>query len=94
MLKAFVEHGLFEEAKELFHKMTEDSNHIKGKHDYKVRLIPDIYTFNTMLDACIAEKRWDEFEYVYTMMLHHGFHFNGKRHLRMVVDASRAGKVS
>ncbi|EEF28597.1 pentatricopeptide repeat-containing protein, putative [Ricinus communis] len=93
MLKAYFEHGLFEDAKELFHKMTEDSNHIRGNHDYKVRVIPDIYTFNTMLDACISEKSWDDFEYVYRRMLHHGFHFNGKRHLRMILDASRAGKV-
>nr|TKR79651.1 hypothetical protein D5086_0000270190 [Populus alba] len=54
------------------------------RSDYKFRVIPDIYTFNTMLDASIAENRWDDFEYVYQKMLHHGFHFNANRHLRMV----------
>ncbi|KAF9667139.1 hypothetical protein SADUNF_Sadunf16G0302100 [Salix dunnii] len=92
MLKAYVEHGLFEEAHELFNKMLDDGNHISRRSDYKFRVIPDTYTFNTMLDASIAENRWDDFEYFYEKMLHHGFHFNSNRHLRMVLDASRAGK--
>ncbi|XP_034897934.2 pentatricopeptide repeat-containing protein At1g30610, chloroplastic [Populus alba] len=92
MLKAYLEHGLFEEANELFNKMLDDGNHISRRSDYKFRVIPDIYTFNTMLDASIAENRWDDFEYVYQKMLRHGFHFNANRHLRMVLDASRAGK--
>ncbi|XP_057501873.1 pentatricopeptide repeat-containing protein At1g30610, chloroplastic isoform X2 [Actinidia eriantha] len=54
MLKAYLEHGMFEEAK---------------------------------------EQQWDDFEYVYKQMLHYGFHFNAKRHLRMIMDACRAGKV-
>lgn len=93
MLKAYLENGLFEEAKEFFHNMLEDGNHINSRSDYKSRVTPDIYSFNTMLDACIEEKRWDDFEYVYGRMLHHGYHFNSKRHLRMILDASRAGKV-
>ncbi|XP_042945473.1 pentatricopeptide repeat-containing protein At1g30610, chloroplastic [Carya illinoinensis] len=92
MLKAYLAHGMFEEAKELFHKMSEDGNRISRISDYKVRVIPDIYTFNTMLDACNTEKRWDDFENIYKRMLHHGFHFNEKRHLRMILNASRAGK--
>lgn len=92
MLKAYLEHGLFEEANELFNKMLDDGNHISRRSDYKFRVIPDIYTFNTMLDASIAENKWDDFEYVYQKMLRHGFHFNANRHLRMVLDASRAGK--
>ncbi|XP_034932834.1 pentatricopeptide repeat-containing protein At1g30610, chloroplastic isoform X1 [Populus alba] len=92
MLKAYLEHGLFEEANELFNKMLDDGNHISRRSDYKFRVIPDIYTFNTMLDASIAENRWDDFEYIYQKMLRHGFHFNANRHLRMVLDASRSGK--
>ncbi|GMY38207.1 pentatricopeptide repeat-containing protein At1g30610, chloroplastic-like isoform X2 [Fagus crenata] len=91
MLKAYVDHGMFEEATDLFHKMLEDRN-IRRKSDYRARVIPDIYTFNTMLDACIAEKKWDDFENIYRGMLHHGYHFNAKRHLRMILIASRAGK--
>ncbi|XP_034697014.1 pentatricopeptide repeat-containing protein At1g30610, chloroplastic-like [Vitis riparia] len=92
MLKAYLEHRMFEEAKELFGKMLGDGNRISSKSDYNDRVLPDIYTFNTMIDACNAEKRWDDLEYVYEWMLHHGFHFNAKRHLRIILDASRAGK--
>lgn len=93
MLKAYLQHEMFQKARELFQKMLEDANHISNKSDYKVRVTPDIYTFNILLDACVAEKRWDDFEYVFKTMLQHGYHFNGKRHLRMLLDASRAGKV-
>ncbi|KAJ7969224.1 putative Pentatricopeptide repeat-containing protein [Quillaja saponaria] len=93
MLKAYLEHGMFEEAKELFQKMSRTANHISQTSDYKIRVIPDIYTFNTMLDACMEDKRWDDFEYIYLRMLQHGYHFNAKRHLRMILEASKAGKV-
>ncbi|OVA07351.1 Pentatricopeptide repeat [Macleaya cordata] len=92
MLKGYLEHGLFEKAKELFQQMLDDSNQISSIADYKERVPPDNYTFNTMLDACIAEKKWDDFKYVYQRMLHHGYHFNTKRHLRMLLEACRAGQ--
>ncbi|KAJ1401465.1 Tetratricopeptide-like helical domain superfamily [Sesbania bispinosa] len=92
MLKAYLAHGMFQEAKELFEQMLENTNNLSESTDYKMRVIPDIYTFNIMLDACVTEKRWDYFEYVYQRMLYHGYHFNPKRHLRMILEASRAGK--
>ncbi|XP_058760784.1 pentatricopeptide repeat-containing protein At1g30610, chloroplastic-like [Vicia villosa] len=92
MLKAYVEHGMFQEAKELFERMLENTNYLSNKDDYKMRVVPDIYTFNTMLDACAADKKWDYFDHVYQRMLYHGYHFNPKRHLRMILEASRAGK--
>ncbi|KAF7835272.1 pentatricopeptide repeat-containing protein [Senna tora] len=94
MLKAYLEHGMFQEAKELFEKMLENANHVRRNSDYKDWVIPDIYTFNTMLDVCVAEKRWDYFGCVYQKMLYHGYHFNPKRHLRMILEASRAGMES
>ncbi|KAF7852200.1 hypothetical protein BT93_L5355 [Corymbia citriodora subsp. variegata] len=92
MLKAYLDHGMFEEAKQLLNRMLEDANHINSKSDYKFRVIPDTYTFNTILDACFEGKRWDDLQYVYQKMLHHGHHFNEKRHLRIVLDSSRAGQ--
>ncbi|XVF24234.1 hypothetical protein REPUB_Repub13aG0110100 [Reevesia pubescens] len=92
MLKAYMDHGLFDQAKDLFQKISENANQMSSKSDYLHGAIPDCYTFNIMLDACIQQKRWDEFEHVYGRMLHHGFHFNTKRHLRMILDAARAGK--
>lgn len=93
MLKAYLEHEMFEEAKGLFQKLVESGNHISSKLDYKDRVIPDIYTFNLMLDACTIRQRWEDLEFIYKRMLQHGFHFNAKRHLRMIMDACRAGKV-
>lgn len=93
MLKGYLDHGMFEEAKQLLNRMLEDANHINSKSDYKFRVIPDTYTFNTILDACFEGRRWDDLQYVYQKMLHHGHHFNEKRHLRIVLDSSRAGQV-
>nr|DAD37280.1 TPA_asm: hypothetical protein HUJ06_007921 [Nelumbo nucifera] len=92
MLKAFVKNGMFNEAKDLFQQMCDGSSNISSKADYANRIIPDDYTFNTMLDACTAEKKWDDFKHVYQRMLDHGFHFNKKRHLRMILEASRSIK--
>ncbi|XP_043690263.1 pentatricopeptide repeat-containing protein At1g30610, chloroplastic-like [Telopea speciosissima] len=92
MLKAYQESGMFEEAKDLFQKMSENVIHIKTDGDYRGRVIPDNHTFNTMLDACVVKKKWDDLEYVYQQMLHHGYHFNAKRHLGIIMEASGAGK--
>ncbi|KHN39846.1 Pentatricopeptide repeat-containing protein, chloroplastic [Glycine soja] len=92
ILKAYLEHGMFQEAKVLFEQMSENANRLRGNTDYKMLVVPDTYSFNTMLDACVAEKRWDYFDHVYQRMLYHGYHFNPKRHLRMILEASKAGK--
>ncbi|CAN6982210.1 unnamed protein product [Brassica oleracea var. botrytis] len=63
----------------------------ESSSDLESRMLPDTYTFNTMLEACAEHKKWDDFGYAYREMLHHGYHFNAKRHLKMVLEASRAG---
>ncbi|KAK2976530.1 hypothetical protein RJ640_026579, partial [Escallonia rubra] len=93
LMKAYFEHEMFDEAKELFMRLAENGNRISSKLEYNDRVMPDIYTFNLMLDACVAHQRWDDLESVYEKMLQHGFHFNTKRHLRLILDACRAGKV-
>ncbi|KAK2975290.1 hypothetical protein RJ640_022739 [Escallonia rubra] len=93
LMKAYLEHEMFDEAKELFMRLAENGNRISSKLEYNDRVMPDIYTFNLMLDACVAHQRWDDLESVYEKMLQHGFHFNTKRHLRLILDACRAGKV-
>ncbi|XP_073061209.1 pentatricopeptide repeat-containing protein At1g30610, chloroplastic [Primulina eburnea] len=92
MIKAFLDHGMFEEARQLFLSLLENGNFIKHEGDYKVRVIPDIYSFNTMLEASYAKHKWDDLEFVYEQMLKYGHHFNAKRHLRLILDARRAGK--
>lgn len=93
VLKGYLEHGMFEEARELFQNLSEHGRNISTVSDYRDRVLPDIYMFNTMLDASFAEKRWDDFGYFFNQMLLYGYHFNPKRHLRMILEAARAGKV-
>lgn len=93
LLKGYLEHGMFEEARELFQNLSEHGRNINTVSDYRDQVLPDIYTFNTMLDASFAEKRWDDFGYFYNQMFLYGYHFNPKRHLRMILEAGRAGKV-
>lgn len=45
-----------------------------------------------MLDACVRLQQWDDLEFVYKQMLQFGYPFNAKRHLRMIIESSRAGK--
>ncbi|CAA7408954.1 unnamed protein product [Spirodela intermedia] len=93
MLKSYVERGMFQEAKNLFKMILEGNKLICKKSDLRGKVIPDRFTFNTMLEACANTENWDDFEYVYEKMLEYEHHFNARRHLRMVMDASRAGKV-
>lgn len=93
MLKSYVERGMFQEAKNLFQMILEEDKFICKKSDLLGKVIPDKFTFNTMLEVCADMENWDDFEHAYEKMLDYGHHFNARRHLRMVMDASRAGKV-
>ncbi|PKA62106.1 Pentatricopeptide repeat-containing protein [Apostasia shenzhenica] len=92
MLKAYVEYGKFDEAKNLFGKILAGSHEISSKAELSQKVLPDKFTFNTMMEACAATSNWDDFENCYREMLHHGYHFDVKRHMKLVFDAYRAGK--
>ncbi|KAF3785929.1 Pentatricopeptide repeat-containing protein [Nymphaea thermarum] len=92
MLKAYVGHRMFSDAKGLFWKILEGAEVGSKVTGSGQKLTPDGITFNTMLEACAAEEKWDEFECVYQRMLHHGYQFDVKRHLRLILEASKAGK--
>ncbi|KAL0908790.1 hypothetical protein M5K25_023299 [Dendrobium thyrsiflorum] len=92
MLKSYVGHGMFEEAKVLFQNILSGSHEINIKGEYSQKVFPDKFTFNTMMEACAAASKWDDFENSYREMLHHGYHFDERRHMRLVFDAWRAGK--
>ncbi|KAI7754853.1 hypothetical protein M8C21_020856 [Ambrosia artemisiifolia] len=94
MLKGYLDHHMFEEAKQLFYKLLENGNHVTSKVDSRHVVLPDIHTFNLMLDACLVNQKWDDLEFVYTKMLHHGYYFNAKRHSHMILEAYKAGKVN
>ncbi|ONK65740.1 uncharacterized protein A4U43_C06F440 [Asparagus officinalis] len=92
MLKSYIQHGMIQEAKDLFQTILDSSHQIKSKNDTDQKAIPDKFTFNTMMDACAAMNNWDYLLYTYEQMLRHGYHFDSRRHLRLVFDAFRAGK--
>lgn len=93
MLKAYVEHGRFGDAKDIYAKIIDGTRYIVNVSDYKERVVPDKYTFNTMLDACVSENSWSDFASVYQQMLQHGFPFIEKCHFRMILEALKAGQV-
>ncbi|CAO2183294.1 unnamed protein product [Urochloa humidicola] len=90
MLKSFVEHGMLEDAKDLLQDVIH--SRIRSKVDSSQTATADKFTFNTFMEACAAAQRWDDFEYAFRKMLSKGYHFDERRHLRMVLDAYRNGK--
>ncbi|KAK4347439.1 hypothetical protein RND71_033778 [Anisodus tanguticus] len=93
MLKAYLDNGMFEEAKQMFFKLLDNGNSISSKLDGEDKVFPDVYTFNLMLDACAAGKKWGDLEFAYSHMLKYRYHFNAKRHIQIVLDSCRAGKA-
>jgi pentatricopeptide repeat protein len=91
MLKSYIDHGMFEDAKILLGNIL--SGRIQSKGDSGQQAIADKFTFNTFMDACAEAKKWNDFEYAFRKMLSNGYHFEERRHLRMVLDAYRNGKV-
>ncbi|XP_047054060.1 pentatricopeptide repeat-containing protein At1g30610, chloroplastic-like isoform X2 [Lolium rigidum] len=90
MLKSYIDHGMFEDAKNLLENIL--SGRIQSKGDSGQQAIADKFTFNTFMDACAEAKKWNDFEYAFRKMLSNGYHFEERRHLRMVLDAYRNGK--
>ncbi|KAK1666381.1 hypothetical protein QYE76_054540 [Lolium multiflorum] len=90
MLKSYIDHGMFEDAKNLLGNIL--SGRIQSKGDSGQQAIADKFTFNTFMDACAEAKKWNDFEYAFRKMLSNGYHFEERRHLRMVLDAYRNGK--
>jgi pentatricopeptide repeat protein len=72
---------MFDEANGLFNKV------ISGK------VVPTKFLFNAMMEACVANRKFEKLERVFLQMLHNGHHFDVRRHLKIVIDALRAGKV-
>lgn len=93
MLKSYVEHGMFEEARDLFQNILSGNDEINGNDESSKKVFPDKFTFNTMMEACAAASKWDDFENSYREMLRYGYHFDGRRHMGLVFDAWRAGQV-
>ncbi|VAH79122.1 unnamed protein product [Triticum turgidum subsp. durum] len=90
MLKSYIDHGKFEDAKDLLENIL--NGRIRNKAGLGQQAVADKFTFNSFLDACAEAKKWNDFEYAFREMLSNGYHFDERRHLRMVLDAYRSGK--
>lgn len=85
MLKVYSRSDLFSEAKELF----ED---IKGVDHSGTTIIPDGYTYSSMLQVSARALQWEYFEYVYKEMSFSGYQLDQIKHAPLLVEASRSGK--
>ncbi|XP_061949942.1 pentatricopeptide repeat-containing protein At5g67570, chloroplastic [Populus nigra] len=85
MLKVYSRSDLFSEAKELF----ED---IKGVDHSGPTIIPDGYTYSSMLEVSARALQWEYFEYVYKEMSFSGYQLDQIKHAPLLVEASRSGK--
>ncbi|KAJ1284743.1 hypothetical protein BS78_03G228400 [Paspalum vaginatum] len=90
MLKSYVMHGMLEDARDLLQNIL--NGRVRSKADSSQVAAADKFTFNTFMEACAEAKRWNDFEYAFREMLLNKYHFDERRHLRMVLDAYRNGK--
>ncbi|KAJ3693554.1 hypothetical protein LUZ60_009034 [Juncus effusus] len=93
MVKSYLQNNMFDEGKDLFYEIVNGVSDINGKSDLRGKVVPDKFMFNIMMESCAENKKWEDFARAFLQMLQHGYHFDAKRHLKMVMDAFRAGKV-
>lgn len=94
MLKVYGRNDMFSKAKELFEE-TRRSGFASDTcvDDGGISLVPDLYTYSSMLEASAAAQQWEFFEYVYKEMTLSGYQLDQSKHAMLLVKASRAGKV-
>lgn len=90
MLKVYGHNDMFLEVKELFEKVKTGYNAFRGDGDSP--LIPDFYTYGTLLEASVYAHQWEYFEYVYKEMCFSGYQLDQEKHAALLVKASKAGK--
>ncbi|XP_062004814.1 pentatricopeptide repeat-containing protein At5g67570, chloroplastic isoform X1 [Rosa rugosa] len=93
MLKVFGRTDMFSKAKELF----EETKAAESDSDPSLEgggssLVPDEYTYTSMLKASASALQWEYFEYVYKEMALSGYKIDQSKNASILVEASRAGK--
>lgn len=95
MLKVYSRNDMFSKAKELFGEtMRANSSRDTSLSGDGASLKPDEYTYSSMLEASATAHQWEYFEYVYRGMALSGCQSDQTKHAWLLVEASRAGKVS
>ncbi|KAI6695105.1 hypothetical protein NL676_022815 [Syzygium grande] len=92
MLKVFGKNDMFSNAKELFEEVKGTRSISTKCQDGGNTLVPDEYTFGSMLEASASALQWEYFEFVYKEMLLSGYQLDQNKHASLLVAASRAGK--
>lgn len=94
MLKVYGRNDMFSKAKVLFEEVKvakSDSYAIPEGGSSSV--VPDAYTYNSMLEVSASAHQWEYFEHVYREMILSGYHLDQNKNLSLLVKSSRAGKV-
>ncbi|WJZ91842.1 hypothetical protein VitviT2T_010884 [Vitis vinifera] len=93
MLKVYGRNDMFSKAKELFEE-TKRSTFASNTcmDDGSISLVPDLYTYSSMLEASASAHQWEFFEYVYKEMTLSGYQLDQSKHALLLGKASRAGK--
>uniref|UniRef100_A0A7N0T5I1 Pentatricopeptide repeat-containing protein n=1 Tax=Kalanchoe fedtschenkoi TaxID=63787 RepID=A0A7N0T5I1_KALFE len=100
MLKVYGKNDMFAKARALFEEIKAGGADNDAKNDSKVQLrrrgaaiLPDAFTYASMLEASAKAHQWEYFEYVYKEMTLSGHQLDQSKHSSMLVEASKAGKV-
>ncbi|XP_077220238.1 tetratricopeptide repeat (TPR)-like superfamily protein isoform X2 [Tasmannia lanceolata] len=92
MLKVYGRNDMFAQAKELFEETKKTSSGFETYLGDHTCIIPDAYSYSSMLEASASAHRWEYFEYVYKEMTLCGSRLDQNKHACVLVEASRAGK--
>ncbi|KAL2322847.1 hypothetical protein Fmac_027226 [Flemingia macrophylla] len=93
MLKVYGQNDMFTKAKVLFEEVkVAKAEFCATPESGNSSVVPDMYTYNSMLEASASAQQWEYFEHVYREMIIHGYQLDQNKHLSLLVKASRAGK--
>ncbi|KAL2322842.1 hypothetical protein Fmac_027221 [Flemingia macrophylla] len=93
MLKVYGQNDMFTKAKVLFDEVkVAKAEFCATAESGNSSVVPDMYTYNSMLEASASAQQWVYFEHVYREMIIHGYQLDQNKLLSLLVKASRAGK--
>lgn len=91
MLKVYGRNDMFSKAKDLFEEIKRKAGRSSNSSAVP-SLVPDEYTYGSMLEAAASALQWEYFENVYREMALSGYRLDHSKHAMLLVEASRAGK--
>ncbi|KAF4375149.1 hypothetical protein F8388_017295 [Cannabis sativa] len=93
MLKVYGRNDMFSKAKELFEEIKKaNSDSCPSLDGHKTLLVPDEFTYSSMLEASASALQWEYFEFVYKEMVISGYQLDQTKHASLLLKASRNGK--